>query len=204
MSDLMEFMISNCQKLSVSFSSRIVELSKNNKKLKAENQKLRDEISLMKGEQPKPDIKPSGKKPNVDISSEEERKPKNTPKNKKPKTKKDKITIDRVVVCEVDKDILPDDAEFKGYKDVVVQEIKIITDNTKYKKEIYYSPSQNKTYMGKIPSEIKGEFGPGVKSTILPAFTCCQCVGIKDTRVHEQFRYPHRSIYDFPHSYEER
>jgi hypothetical protein len=37
-------------------------------------QKLRDEISLMKGEQPKPDIKPSGKKPNVDISSEEERK----------------------------------------------------------------------------------------------------------------------------------
>ena len=91
MSDLMEFMISNCQKLSVSFSSRIVELSENNEKLKAENQKLRDEISLMKGEQPKPDIKPSGKEPNVDISSEEERKPKNTPKNKKPKTKKDKI-----------------------------------------------------------------------------------------------------------------
>ena len=121
----MEFMISNCQKLSVSFSSRIVELSENNEKLKAENQKLRDEISLMKGEQPKPDIKPPGKKPNVDISSEEERKPKNTPKNKKPKTKKDKITIDRVVVYEVDKDILPDDAEFKGYKDVVVQEIKI-------------------------------------------------------------------------------
>jgi len=85
----------------------IEELSENNEKLKAENQKLRDDISLMKGEQPKPDIKSSGKKPNVDISSEEERKPKNIPKNKKPKTKKDKIKIDRVVVCEVDKDILP-------------------------------------------------------------------------------------------------
>jgi hypothetical protein len=93
----------------------------------------------MKGEQPKPDIKPSGKKPNVDISSEEERKPKNTPKNKKSKTKKDKIMIDRVVVCEVDKDILPDDAVFKGYQDVVVQEIKIITDNIEYRKEIYYT-----------------------------------------------------------------
>ncbi|KAF5414374.1 MAG: hypothetical protein C5S48_09175 [Candidatus Methanogaster sp.] len=69
----------------------IEDLSENNEKLKAENQKLRDEISLMKGEQPKPDIKPSGKKPNVDISSEEERKPKNTPKNKKPKTKKKRI-----------------------------------------------------------------------------------------------------------------
>jgi len=30
----------------------------------------------MKGEQPKPDIKPFGKKPNVDISSEEEKNPK--------------------------------------------------------------------------------------------------------------------------------
>ena len=71
----------------------IEELSENNEKLKAENQKLRDEISLMKGEQPKPNIKPSGRMPNVNISSEEERKLKNTPKNKKSKTKKDKIMI---------------------------------------------------------------------------------------------------------------
>ncbi|MEA3324047.1 MAG: hypothetical protein U9Q37_02760 [Euryarchaeota archaeon] len=71
----------------------IEDLSEDNEKLKSENQKLRDEISLMKGEQPKPDIKPPRKKPNVDIFSEEERKPKNTPKNKKSKTKKDKIKI---------------------------------------------------------------------------------------------------------------
>nr|QNO41857.1 hypothetical protein OLEPNHLG_00004 [Methanosarcinales archaeon ANME-2c ERB4]QNO49058.1 hypothetical protein FFEDGKNF_00013 [Methanosarcinales archaeon ANME-2c ERB4] len=160
----------------------IEELSGHVKKLKAENQKLRDEISLMKGEQPKPDIKPSGKKPNVDISSEEERKPKNTPKNKKSKTKKDKIKIDRVVVCEVDKDILPDDAVFKGYQDVVVQEIKIITDNIEYRKEIYYSPSQNKTYMGKTPSEINGEFGPGVKSTV---FTLKHVANVSEPKIHE-------------------
>ena len=67
----------------------------------------------------------------------------------------------------MDKDILPDDAEFKGYQSVVVQEIIIKTDNVEYIKEIYYSPSQKKTYMGKTPSEIKGEFGPGVKSTVL-------------------------------------
>ena len=33
-------------------------------------------------------------------------------------------------------------------------------------KEIYYSPSQNKTYMGELLPEIEGEFGPGVKSLV--------------------------------------
>ncbi|MFY1110468.1 MAG: hypothetical protein AB3K77_02085 [Methanosarcinaceae archaeon] len=40
--------------------------------LKAENQKLRDEINLLKGEQAKPQIR--GSKKNRDISSEKERK----------------------------------------------------------------------------------------------------------------------------------
>ena len=40
--------------------------------LKAENQKLRDEINLLKGEQSKPKIRGSKKK-NNDISSEKER-----------------------------------------------------------------------------------------------------------------------------------
>ncbi len=39
--------------------------------LKAENQKLRDEINLLKGEQTKPKIR--GSKKNEDISSEKER-----------------------------------------------------------------------------------------------------------------------------------
>ncbi|MCK4399225.1 MAG: transposase [Methanophagales archaeon] len=144
----------------------IEDLSEENEKLKAENQKLRDAINLLKGEQAKPDTKPSRKKPNEDISSEEERKSKNTPKEKKSKAKKHKIKIDRVEVCKVDQKLLPDDAEFKGYQNVVVQEIVIKTENVEYMKEIYYSSSQNKTYMGKLLPEIEGEFGPGVKSLV--------------------------------------
>jgi len=60
----------------------IEELCEENEKLKEENQKLRDAINLLKGEQTKPDIKSSRKKPNNDISSEEERKPKNTSKRR--------------------------------------------------------------------------------------------------------------------------
>jgi len=85
-------------------------------------------------------------------------------------------------VCKVDQNILPDDAEFKGYQDVVVQEIIIKTDNVEYKKEIYYSPSQHKTYMGKLPPEIEGEFGPGVKSLVC---TLKHVANVSEPKIHE-------------------
>jgi len=151
-------------------------------KLTAEKQKLRDEISLMKGEQPKPNIKPSRKRPNKDISSEDERKDKTPPEEKRSKEKKSKIKIDRVEICVVDKAILPDDAVFKGYQKVVVQDVRIVTDNVEYKKEIYYSPSQKKTYMGQTPSEIEGEFGPGVKSLV---YTLKHVANMSETKIHE-------------------
>ncbi|MEA1894105.1 MAG: hypothetical protein U9N36_02680, partial [Euryarchaeota archaeon] len=75
-----------------------------------------------------------------------------------------------------------DDAEFKGYQNVVVQEIKIITDNVKYIKEIYHSRSQNKTYMRETPSEIEREFGPGVKSTVL---MLKHVVNASESKIHE-------------------
>ncbi len=46
----------------------IEQLYEDNEKLKAENQKLRDAINLLKGEQAKPDTKPSRKKPNEDCT----------------------------------------------------------------------------------------------------------------------------------------
>jgi len=160
----------------------IEELCEENEKLKVEIQKLRDAINLLKGEQTRPNIKSSGKKPNNDISSEEERRTSNTSKKKKSKAKKHKIKIDRIEVCKVDQNILPDDAEFKGYQDMVVQEIIIKTDNVKYMKEIYYSPSQNKTYMGKLPPEVKGDFGPGVKSMVC---TLKHVANVSEPKIHE-------------------
>jgi hypothetical protein len=151
---------------------------------KEEKQKLRDEVNLLKGEQTKPDIKSARMNPSRDLSSEKERKPPKSTKTKKSKAKKHKIKIDRIEVCKVDQNILPADAEFKGYQDVVVQEIIIKTDNVKYKKEIYYSPSQNKTYMGKLPPEVKGEFGPGVKSLVC---TLKHVANVSEPKIHEFF-----------------
>ena len=142
-------------------------LSEENEKLKIEIQKLRDENNRLKGEQGKPKIrgkKGSGKGKN--ISSENERKKREEKEEKKPKIKKKKVPIDRTKMCKVDPSILPADAEYRGYEPVVVQEILITTDNVEYRKEIFYSPSENRTYVGKLPAGIVGEFGPGIRSLV--------------------------------------
>jgi len=141
-------------------------LSEENEQLKADKQKQRDENSLLKGEQGQPEIKASKNKKQTDISSERERKERKPATAKKSKAKKHKIKVDRIEICAVDKAELPDDVEFKGYQSLLVQDIIIKTDNVEYKKEIYYSPSQRQTRIGKLPSHVKGEFGPGVKTLV--------------------------------------
>jgi uncharacterized protein YehS (DUF1456 family) len=153
-----------------------------NENLKTENQKLRDEINLLKGEQSKPDIPSSGKKQKGDISSENERQKQESPKQKRSKAKKHKIKIDRTEICRVNQIDLPDDVIFKGYKSVVVQGILIKTDNVEYQKEVYYSPSQNKTYIGKLPIGVEGEFSPEIKSLV---YTMKYVSNMSESKIHE-------------------
>ena len=87
-------------------------------------------------------------------------------KEKKQEIKKKDTTIDRTEICKVDPSILPADAEYRGYEPVLVQEILITTDNVEYRKEIFYSPSENRTYVGELPAGIVGEFGPGIRSLV--------------------------------------
>jgi hypothetical protein len=164
----------------------IERLASSNNTQEIELQRLRDEINRLKGEQGKPDIK-ANKKKDGDISSEAERKEaeanakkdietgdgesgENTDKKKKRQreSKLPKIIISREQACPLDKTDLPDDLIFKGYDDVVVQELIIKTNNIKYRREVYYSPSNNKTYRGELPLDVrgKGEYGPGIRTLI--------------------------------------
>jgi regulator of replication initiation timing len=131
--------------------------------LQEENQTLRDEIDHLKGEQGKPNVKASkpAEAETSQHSSETERKKK---RDRHQTSKKDKITVNRKEVVRVRKEELPADAQFKGYVDVVVQDIVIKTDNVLFRKEKYFSPSTGKTYLAKLPSGYEGEFGPGVKA----------------------------------------
>jgi hypothetical protein len=49
-------------------------------------------------------------------------------------------------------------------------------------KEVYYSPSQHKTYTGELPKGVEGEFGPGVKSLII---TLKHASNVSEPKIHE-------------------
>ena len=128
-------------------------------------QQLRDELNRIKGEQGKPKIKAN--KPTTDLSSEKERR-ESKPRNMR--SKQDQIPINREVVLKVDQEHLPADAIFKGYEDVVVQDLEIRTDNVQFHKEKYYSPSQKRTYLASLPAGYSGQFGPKVRALVLALY----------------------------------
>lgn len=136
-----------------------------------EVQRLRDENNRLKGEQGKPEIKSKkqSNEPNNHSSEKERYKPKEHHKS----SKIEKIKIDRQQVLEVDRAKLPADAEFKGYEEVVVQDIQIKTDNVLLLKEKYYSASEGKTYLAEVPTGYEGEFGPGVKTMVIVYYYGC-------------------------------
>jgi hypothetical protein len=134
--------------------------------LRQENQRLRDENNRLKGEQGKPQIKAS-KKPSTtstsDHSSEQMRR-RRRKRTRRPKVKR--IQIDREHKLKLDRTQLPADAEFKGYVPVVVQDVRLTTDNVRFLKEKYYSPRQRQTYLAELPAGYEGEFGPGVRALV--------------------------------------
>ena len=94
-------------------------------------------------------------------SSEKER---SEPQERTKRTKLREIRIDREVKVDVDRASLPPDAEDKGYEAVVVQELRITTDNVRILRKKYYSAGLGKTYLAPLPPGYRGEFGPNVKT----------------------------------------
>jgi hypothetical protein len=142
-----------------------------------EIQRQRDEINRLKGEQGKPKIKAN--KPTRDQSSEKERR-QSKPHHKA--SKQPEIKIDRVEVLKIDGKRLPQDAQFKGYEEVVVQDIEFRTENIKFRKEKYSSPSQKQTYLADLPAGYKGQFGPKVRAWVLALY---YSAGMSEPKIFE-------------------
>lgn len=164
----------------------VEDLASDNRELRDENQHLRDEINRLKGEQGKPKIKPN--RPTsppkaTDHSSERER---HTGQARKTNPKVERIKVNREEVLKVDPARLPTDAEFKGYDDVIVQDIKIETDNVLFHKEKFYSARENKAYQAELPRGYTGQFGPGVKALTLVLY---HAANLSEPKVREFFGF---------------
>jgi len=137
-------------------------LKTENQALREQNQRLRDEVNRLKGEQGKPNIKPNRqKRVSANHSSESERR---QPQKRKKRRKLDRVKIDRTEELDVEPERLPADAEFKGHEEVVVQDLRMDTDNVLFRKRKYYSASEGKAYLAELPPGYHGEFGPSIKS----------------------------------------
>ena len=163
--DLSRIQDKNARELVVRLLNLVEKLSADLRDAQIEIQRLRDEVNRLKGEQGKPKIKGNTPKPPLmNHSSEKER---HKPRQRHKSSKKAEIQINREQVVAVDPGVLPQDAEFKGHEDVVVQDILLRTDNILFHKQKYYAPSTRRTYLAQLPRGYEGQFGPGIKALTL-------------------------------------
>lgn len=180
--DLNTIQDENARELIRQLLNLIEKLSADLRDAQVEIQRLRDEVNRLKGEQGKPKIKGNTpKSPRTNHSSENER---HKSRQRHKKSKKAEIQIDREQVVEVDPSVLPKDAQFKGYQDVVVQDILLRTDNILFHKQKYYSASTRKTYMAELPRGYEGQFGPRIKAMTLVFY---YGIGTSEPKIKEFF-----------------
>jgi hypothetical protein len=172
----------NARELIRQLLNLVEKLSADLRDAQIEIQRLRDEVNRLKGEQGKPKIKGNTPKPTSNDHSSENERYKSRPRHKR--SKKAEIQINREQVVEVEPSILPKDAKFKGYEEVVVQDILLQTDNVRFHKQKYYAASTQKTYLVKLPRGYEGQFGPGIKALTLALY---YGIGTSEPKILEFF-----------------
>ena len=122
---------------------------------KEEIQRLKDEIARLKGQKPKPEIKPSQmENARSDKKSMKEKKGKRAGSAKRKKTEELEIHETRIIKP----NMLPNGCRFKGYKEFTVQDLIIMPRNTRYLLERWETP-QGEYVTGKLPDNVKDHFG---------------------------------------------
>jgi len=189
--DLSSISDERARELIVQLLNLIEALTADLRAAQAENQRLRDEINRLKGEQGQPPIKPNTPPPApTDHSSEQERR---RAVERVKRGKRARIAPDRTQAVVVDPASLPPDAEFKGYEEVVVQDVVIATDNVLFRKEKWYAPSTGQTYLAPLPQGYQGEFGPGMRALALVFYYACQ---MTEPKIADWFAHVGISISD--------
>lgn len=144
-----------------------------NRQLKEEVAALKDENTRFKGGQGRPPLAGGKSKAKNDdpLAEFKHRKPPTADPSDKDRSRKEtknaKLVIDRVETLGLAKADLPPDAVFKGYEEVVVQDVKFEATTILFRRAKYYSAEQSMSYTAPLPAGYGGQFGPGVRAWVL-------------------------------------
>jgi hypothetical protein len=129
-------------------------------------QQLKDEINRLKNHPRKPNIKPSSLEKKKKAKS---KKGKRAGSKKRFKTVAIKIHNDE----KIEPDYIPAGSGFIGYRNFVVQDIKIEPCNTRYRLKVYETP-EGGHIVGKVPENLNGKhFGPTLIRFVLYQYYHC-------------------------------
>ncbi len=173
-------------------------------------QQLIDENARLKGEKGKPKIKPSRLEPEKKGQQEPENSSDQASELNKPKKKRSgsekrhktaSLTIHETKIIQPT-ELIPPDAEFKGYQDYTVQGIIIKAHNTRYRLAIWKTPT-GEYLKGKLPEQVRrlGHFDSTLRSYLLYQYHHCH---VTQPLLLEQLRewglVPLRGSHAFTHS----
>lgn len=122
-------------------------------------QLLKDEIARLKGQKPKPKIKPSNLDKNTDTGNKSSKK-----KRRKKRSKTKNIVIHEDKCLHPEK--LPSGSRFIDYHDFVVQDIILMNWNVRYRRGRWQTPSGD-FITAKLPDNVNGHFGSGLIAFVL-------------------------------------
>jgi regulator of replication initiation timing len=128
--------------------------------LTAENRTLKDEIARLKELPKRPPDKPSGMEGSTEAGK--------VAKKKSRSRRRRGATLSRIAITHevVLSAKAPAGSRFKGYEDIVVQDLDLAARATRYRRERWTTPS-GETVSGALPTGILGGFGPDLQRFIL-------------------------------------
>lgn len=136
-------------------------------KLKAEHQAVKDELARLKKLPPRPPQKPSGMDKSTDRggsgggggakSAEGEK------SSRRRGSQLDKLTIGATVVVRAK---APDGSRHKGYEEIVVQDLSLSPQVTRYRRERWETP-EGETIIAELDPGIVGGYGPNLHRLVL-------------------------------------
>jgi hypothetical protein len=137
-------------------------------------QQLRDAIAVLKGEKGKPTFKPSGmedqRDPDKKAPGTDESTGKRAGSSKRSKTPDVAIHEDCVIAPT---ETPPPGSRFKGYRNFVVQDLKIEAHNTRYRLEVWQTPDGEWLH-GELPPTLQGQHvGSSLRAYLLDQHHHC-------------------------------